>query len=399
MRPVHTFLMFAFLASVAGFPAEAADSPPAVQAFLANLERNTRIKPVYDELKDDGNGNITLTNLTLAKPASGDMPGVSVKLTDVTFSGITEEAPQLFQVGKAAFNNITLEVQGEGGFTATIPQLGAEGWYIRQLGDNPAAMDQLLATSTFARKITSGKVNIGAAGQALTIDGVESTWDGDPKTGAGTFNVKVSNIAIPEALMALMDQGGMLKQLGYTSLNLDVSTMSDMKVTDEKVSYGFEFGLSGRDIANVKLGASFSDIPLAAYTEILKANSEGKEPDFNALMPQLQEVIVNGASFRFEDASIVNKILPMAAAMNGMDEQTLRASIGPMVQLTLVQLQNEAFAKQAMEAVTSFFAAPKSLTIAAKPATPLKVSEVMTMDPNKPGEAITRFGIAVTAND
>jgi len=399
MRPVHTFFMFAFLASVAAFPAEAADAPPAVQAFLANLERNTTIKPVYDELKDDGNGNITLTNLTLAKPASGDVPGVSVKLTDVTFSGITEEAPQLFQVAKAAFNNITLEVQGEGGFTATIPQVGAEGWYIRQLGDNPAAVDELLATSTFARKISSGKVNVGTAGQAVTIDGVESTWDGDPRTGAGTFNVKVSNIAIPEALMALIDQGGMLKQLGYTSLNLDVTTMSDMKVADEKVSYGFAFGLSGKDIASIKLDGSFSDIPLAAYTEILKANSEGKEPDFNALMPQLQQVIVNGASFRFEDASIVNKILPMAAAINGMDENAFRASIGPMVQLTLVQFQNEAFAKQAMEAVTAFFAQPKSLTIAAKPVAPLKVSDFLAMDPNKPGEAVTRLGLGVTAND
>lgn len=399
MRPVHNFLMIAVLASTAVLPAEAADAPPAVQAFLANLERNTAVKPVYDELKDDGNGNITLTNLTLTRPAAGEVPGVTVKLAGVTFSGITEEAPQLFQVGKASFNNITLEVPGEGGFTATIPQVGAEGWYIRQLGDNPTAIDHLLATSSFARKITSGKVSFGAPGQAVTIDGVESTWNGDPKTGAGTFNVKVSNIAVPEALMALVDQGGMLKQLGYTSLNLDVVTMSDMKVADEKVSYGFELGLSGRSIANLRLAANFSDIPLATYAEILKANSEGKEPDFNALMPQLQQVIVNGASFRFEDASIVNKILPMAAAMNGMDESTFRASIGPMVQLTLVQLQNEAFTKQAMEAVTAFFAAPKSLTIAARPTAPLKVSDMMTMDPNKPGEAISRLGLAVTAND
>jgi len=399
MRPVHRFLALVVLTSAAALPVQAADAPPAVQAFFANLERNTTMKPSFDGLTDDGNGNVTITNLTLAKAAEGDVPGVSVKAASVTFSGITEEAPALYQVGKAAFNTITMEVTGEGGFTATIPQVGAEGWYIRQLGENPTPVDQLLATSSFARKISSGKVSIATAGQAVTIDGMESTWDGDPTTGAGTFNVKVSNIAIPEAMMALLDQGGMLRQLGYTSLSFDVSTMTDMKVANDKVSYGFELGFAGRDIASMRMGANFSDIPLAVYAELLKANSEGKEPDLTAMMPRLQDVLVNGASFRFEDASIVNKVLPMAAAMNGMDENTLRASIGPMVQLTLVQLQNEAFTKQAMEAVTAFFAAPKSLTIAAKPAAPLKVSELMAMDPNKPGEAITRMGIGVTAND
>ena len=56
-----------------------------------------------------------------------------------------------------------------------------------------------------------------------------------------------------------------------------------------------------------------------------------------------------------------------------MDEKTLVASISPMVQLTLIQLQNEAFTKQATEAVTAFLQQPKSFTITAKPATTLKV--------------------------
>ena len=58
----------------------------------------------------------------------------------------------------------------------------------------------------------------------------------------------------------------------------------------------------------------------------------------------------------------------MVAAMQGMDEATLVASVGPMVQMGLMQLQNEAFAQQAMAAVTSFLKDPKSLTITAKPA-------------------------------
>jgi hypothetical protein len=379
--------------------AQAADAPPAVQAFLSNLERQTSVKPAYEALTSDGSGNATITNLTLAGPASGGTPGLTLKVGEVSFSGITEESPSLYQVGKASFSNITMEAGGQGGFTASIPQAGAEGWFIRATGDNPTPVEQMFATSSFARKMSSGKISLTTAGQTISVDGAESSWNGDPATGAGTFNMKVSNIAISEGLMAMMDQGGMLKQLGYTSLNLDLSSMGDMKVAGDKVSYSFELGIAGRDIASMRLGATFGEIPLAVYAALLKAHTEGKEPDYNALMPQMQDILLNGATFRFEDASIVNKVMPMAAAMNGMDEKTFRASIGPMVQLTLVQFQNEAFAKQAMEAVTAFFAEPKSLTITASPATALKVSELSAMDPNKPGEAITRLGLQVRSND
>ena len=402
MKLVHTVFFAACLSLGTSLPAlaQTGDVPPGVQAFLANLERQMAIKPAYETLKDDGSGNVTISNLTLARPAQGEDPSFTMKVGQVALSGITDEGGNVYQIGKASFTGNTVDVTGKDfSFKLDAPDASAEGWLVRAAPPSSATPEDVLAQSSLARKMNVGKITVTAAGETLSVDGIESTWDGDAATGAGSFAMKISNIAIPATLMARMDEGGMLKQLGYTSLNLDVATMSDMKVADEKVRYGFELGLSGRDIANVKLGANFSDIPLAAYTEILKANSEGKEPDFNALMPQLQQVIVNGASFRFEDASIVNKILPMAAAMNGMDENTFRASIGPMVQLALVQLQNEAFTKQAMEAVTAFFAAPKSITIAAKPATPLKVSEFMAMDPNKPGEAITRMGIAVTAND
>jgi hypothetical protein len=401
MRSVHKFLAFALLSTVPVLPglAQAADVPPAVQAFLANLERHTAIKPAYDGLTADGSGNATITNLTLAQPASGNVPGFTLKMAEVSFTGITEKAASLYEVEKAGFSNISLEVSGQGGFTASIPAAGAEGWYIRALGENPTPVEQLLATSTFARKMSSGTISIASAGQNLSVEGVESSWNGDPTTGAGTFDMKVNNIAIPESALALIDQGGMLKQLGYTSLNLDFATRGDMKVANDKVSYGFDISINGRDIAKLSMGAAFGEIPLPVYAQLMKAHTEGKEPDYAALLPQMQQVLVNGASLRFEDQSLVNRLLPMAAAMNGMDEKTLKASIGPMVQLALVQFQNEAFTKQAMEAVNAFFADPKSITLTAKPATAPTVAELSAMDPNKPAEAINRLGITVTAND
>jgi len=400
MRTFHTLFALALITSTA-LPglAQAADAPPAVQAFLDNLERQMSGKQAYEGITTDGNGNATITNLTLAVPADGASPGLNLKVGEVTFSGISEQGQALYQVEKANFSNLSMEVSGADGFSISVPQSSAEGWYIRALGENPTPVDQLLATSSFARKISSGQINLNAGGQSIAVDGVQSTWDGDPNTGAGTFSINVNNIAIPEAALALMDQGGMLKQLGYTSLNLDFTTTGDMKLTGDKVSYRFDVGINGRDIAKLSLGAGFADIPLPVYAQLLSAHTEGKEPDYAALLPQMQQVLLNGASLRFEDQSLVNRLMPMAAAINGMDKNTLRASIGPMLQLALVQFQNEAFSQQAMAAVNAFFANPKSLTITAKPAASLSVAQLSAMDPNKPGEAITKLGLTVTAND
>ena len=402
MRPFHKIFTAAFLLSAAVLPdlARADEAPPAVKAFLANLERQTSVKPSYDALKADGGGNVTITNLTLSQPAAGESPAYSVKMAEVVFSGITEQGQSLYEVGKASFSNTTLEVIGKDfTFSAAIPQAAAEGWYIRALGANPTPVEELLATSSFARTMNSGKITLAAGGHTVSIDGVDTSWNGDPNTGAGTFNMKVSNIAIPEGAITPMDPAGMWKQLGYSGIGLDITSMADMKLTGERLGYTFNVGVTGRDIGSLSFGASLQDIPMDAYDALMKAQMEGKEPDYAALSPQLQNVVVNGATLRFEDASIVNKRLPLAAAAQGMDEKTLRASIPPMVQLTLVQFQNEAFTKQVVEAVTAFFNAPKSLTLAARPAGPLKISDLTTMDPNKPGEAISKLGLSVTAND
>ncbi|MFN4141300.1 hypothetical protein [Aestuariivirga sp.] len=402
MKLFHKMFMIAFLGSAAAaLPAGAwADEPPpAVRAFLDNIERQAA-KPGYDSLVVDGSGKVTITNLTLAQQGSGAEPGFTMKTARVEFSGIAEEAPSLYRVGRADFIDSSMTIGGAGmSFNLAMPQASAEDWYIRALGDAPTPQEELLASGTFARKMNSGRMTVTVAGQTLSIDGLDSSWAGDARTGSGLFTMKVNNIAIPEGVLAAVDQAGLLKQLGYSSLNLDLATEGDMKVEGEDLSYSFDLGLSARDMATVKLGGSASKVPLTVYSELMKAQKDGKEPDFTALMPQIQNITVNGASFRFEDGSIVKKALPLAAAMQGMDEKTLVASIPAGLQIMLMQLQNEAFAKQAVEAVTAFLNDPKSLTLKLSPASPVPVAEIMAMDPNKPGEAITRLGVSVTAND
>jgi hypothetical protein len=52
-----------------------------------------------------------------------------------------------------------------------------------------------------------------------------------------------------------------------------------------------------------------------------------------------------------------------------------------------------------VNAVNTFLKDPKSITLSLTPAAPIKVEQVMTLDPSNPGAAIDLFGASVTAND
>jgi hypothetical protein len=402
MSIIHTYVRIVCLPAALLLPglAWADEPPPAVQALLTNLERQMAAKPSYEALSVDDEGDVTITNLMLTLPPSGEDPGFTLKTAEITFSDITDRGPGVWEVGEASLSKATLDIDGgDIVMSASIPAASAEGWIIRELSASPSPQEKFIASGTFARKMTGGPVSISSNGQTVTIDSLESTWDGDPATGAGTFTSKISNVTIPESLLMLMGEGGMLRQLGYSSLNIDLASSGAVSVSGDKLGYDFDFTVAARDMGSLGISAAVADIPVDAYNALMQAEQDGDPADLDVYGPQFAGVVINGARLRFEDASILGKILPLLAAAQGMDEKTMVASIPPTLQLMLVQMQNEAFTAQVVDAVTRFLADPKSLTVSLKPPATLKVSDFMALQQSPPAEAINRLGLAVTAND
>jgi hypothetical protein len=402
MTPSRKYFAFLLMStSLVALPAQAQDVPPAAAAILKSWEQQTKIRPSYDSLDVDGSGNVTIVNLSSSMAAGGDNPGVKITIGEVALNDISDAGDGLYEIGNATFSNMKMEVAGPEGMTVTIdmPQGSAEGWYVKALGDNPTPADLMRSSMSAARKMSSGRMTANVMGQTITSDGYVSTWDGDPATGAGTFSTKIANVVIPEGAIAAMDPTGSLKQIGYTDLTFDMEAGGTVTIDGDNVAMDFSFAYVGKDMGAMKVSVAASDIPLAVYGELQKAQSTGKEPDFNALMPQLQNISLGHFTFRFEDASLTKRLLPMAAAMQGMDEAAMVASAGPMLQMMLMQLNNQAFSDQVVGAVNAFLKDPKSITIALKPAAPLKVQQLMTLNPADPGAAINMLGVSVTAND
>ena len=401
MTNSYRIIIAACLAGTAlTLPAFAEDVPPAAQAVLDMLERQSNAKPTYDSIETDSSGNVTISNVKISRAGSDGVPGMSTTIAELSLEEISDEGGGLYEIGSASFTGVKGEASGPGlALTFEMPEASLEDLYVKTLAADATPEEQFRASMNVARKMSADKMTLTAVGQTYTIDGYETTWDGDPQTGSGKFTMKVSNIAVPEGAIAMADHMGMLKQLGYGTLSFDLTGDGQMDYKDGNVAVDGNFGITGKDIGTLNFAVAAADFPVAVYAQIRDAQKSGQKPDMNAMLPQLQAVTFKSAAVRFEDSSLTKRLLPMLAKMQGMDEATLIASAGAMMQMGLMQLQNQAFSEQATAAVNGFLKDPKSITISVKPASPLKVQEMMTLNPAAPGEAITKLGVSVSAND
>ena len=383
-------------------PARAGDVPAAVNAIFKIWETQLKTKPTYEKLEDDGSGNITITNLAVNLAADGPQPGVKLTMGSLQLSGVAEESGGIIEIGSATFSDTKVEFNSPEGqtFSAEMPKGTAEGWYVAVVGDNPTPQQAFRAgMGSIAKKLSSNEIKITAMGQTITSAGYESTWDGDPVTGAGKFAMTLGDVVIPEALIATADTTGQLKQLGYGDLTITASGSGELTVGDGTFGMSGDVSYGVKDMGGVKMAFAASDVPTGTVVELQKAQKEGRAPDVNALMPQLMNASIGNLQLRFEDASITKKMLPIIAKMQGMDEAAMVANAGAMMQIGLMHLKNQAFTDQVLGAVNAFLADPKSFTVSVKPSAPVKVQQLMTLDPTNPGAAIDTLGVSVTSND
>ena len=397
-RSALALVLFTSLAGVA--PAWAAEEPPLVTAILKSWENQLKVKPTYTSLTTESDGSIVIDGLAATLPAPAE-PSAKMSFTvgKLKLSGIKDQGNGLFEVAGVEYTDTKIDMLStEAAFAITVPQSSAEYWYVKTLGDSPTPNDILRASMTIAKKMSSGPMTLTAAGQTFSADGYQMTWDGDPVTGAGKTDFKITNIAIPETAIAMLDPSGMLKQLGYSSLSFDVGGNGKIDIGSDKMGFDFDIFYAGKDMGALKIGAGAAEIPMALIAELQKLEGQA-QPDANKFMPLVQGIQVSRVSVRFEDQSITKKVLPMLAAMQGMDEATMVANAGAMLQLGLAELKNPAFTQKAVEAVNAYLKDPRSITILAKPAQPVSVMQLMALDPANPGAAIDQLGVSISAND
>jgi hypothetical protein len=118
-----------------------------------------------------------------------------------------------------------------------------------------------------------------------------------------------------------------------------------------------------------------------------------------AMLGLMQQLTINSASIRFDDASITKKALDYAGSQQGVTGDQLAQSLKGLVPMMMAQLNMPELQNQVAAAVTTYLDRPKSLTISAVPEKPVPVPMIIGAAMGAPNTIPSVLGVKVTAND
>jgi hypothetical protein len=358
-------------------------------------------------------------NFALRQPPEAFAPLANASLTD------TEISPELmtafrtryladllgaYGVGKLAFNEVTFTASGIDelslkrfllseasserigeialeGFLGAVPGQGGIAFQRFAVGDIvPPPTDQLLAAidqsgrgmdvdfSALAPKIGFLEAD-GFNFQALDFPGAtlaklridSSDYVGQVPTKS---SVRIEGLDIPVAQVLPPRASGIIASLGYERLDADLAFDLAWNEADES------FKLDDFDLDIEDFGKTTADILLSGVTrEMLEA------ADPATLLAGLK---FDGASLTFEDKSLVDRSLSMRADLLKVPVDRLKQQLAGALPLMLAFVGNPEAVKQIVPVLQTFIKTPGTLTVEAKPAAPVALSEIESAVKTRP---------------
>ncbi len=252
----------------------------------------------------------------------------------------------------------------------------------------------------------------------LSIGGLQSKTEFDEGTKELSSSGSIDDLFIDvKSFPVEGEQAAQLKpffDLGYENINMDMAV---------EVSWNVETGdlaLPMMRYAADNVGAMDLTLKVNGYTtEVARkiqtiATKISEAPDENVKQALLLQLLAEAASLTVEeltytlnDQSITRRVMEMQAAKSGQEPKDLIAAMPFMAGAVLSQLQVPEFAASASAAISTFMSSAMSdkasITLAAKPESPVSVAEIMGMAAGvqagnvAPAEIIEKFNVTVSA--
>ncbi|WP_378952768.1 hypothetical protein [Mesorhizobium sp. ANAO-SY3R2] len=168
-------------------------------------------------------------------------------------------------------------------------------------------------------------------------------------------------------------------------------TQYDVTV-DNAGTFGMTFDLGGYTLEFIK---SMQELQksMAAQPEGADSSTQGL-----AMLGLLQQLTFNGASVRFDDDSITNKVLDYLGKQQGVTGKDVANQAKAIVPLMMMELNNPELTQQVMAALSAFLDNPKSIEISAEPGSPVPFALLAASGMAGPKDLPKTLGLTITAN-
>ncbi|GGB43277.1 hypothetical protein GCM10011316_14090 [Roseibium aquae] len=228
-------------------------------------------------------------------------------------------------------------------------------------------------------------------GNTVAIDKIAATideMDGDLMT-AGSF--AVDGLTIDTAALSDTDAAE-LKKLGYDSITLDVSGQGRWDPDSAQADLQ-SWRISGAEVGTLELSFSLGGITRELIDQLDAAQDNPEEA-----MALMQGITVNAINIDLQNDSLVDRVLEQHAQEAGMDRATFVSQMTAALPMMLGMLQNPGFQDEVATALTAFMTDPKSLSLAAAPANPVPMAQIMGTVMMAPQALPQMLGVSINAN-
>ncbi|MBE1203473.1 hypothetical protein [Aminobacter carboxidus] len=384
----------------------------ALTTFLFSLPLNAALAQDATAVAERLKSVLAGQNLTLAwTSVTGDaseavLEGTSIQMAGegkpfsigkLTLSGITEEnrgfkietittepyslneGPTKVEVSPLTLGNVTLPASDSTDLLASFLMYETANLdnVSVKIGDK-----QAFQMTNFAAEVTPP-----ADGNAMEFTG-----------SAEKFTADLTLVEDPQSKAAI-------EALGYQNISGDFQMEGTWQPTDGRMA------LSSYDVTVDNAGTLGMTFDLGGYTvEFLKsvqelqkkmaAQPEGTDNSAQglAMLGLMQQLTFNGATVRFDDDSVTNKVLEYLGKQQNMTAKDIANQAKAIVPFLMMELNNPELATQVTAAVTAYLDAPKSIEIAAKPASPVPFALLAASGMSNPKDLPKTLGLTVTAN-
>ncbi|MCC2111541.1 MAG: hypothetical protein KDJ16_05865 [Hyphomicrobiales bacterium] len=208
--------------------------------------------------------------------------------------------------------------------------------------------------------------------------------DGKPNR----VKVKINGIAVPTEIIDEEPERAMIEAMGYTTLNLSID--GEFHYSGEGVGEGVidRFVLTLADGAELSIAGSVGGIPRTAL--------ENPEASAELLM---QTATLNRVSISIANDSLVDRVIEQQAKAAGMGVDDFKTQMKALVPAMLAALEAPEFQAEASAAISAFLDDPKNLTVAAVPAAPVLIAQIIGIGMQAPGQIPAMLGVTVSANE
>jgi hypothetical protein len=318
-------------------------------------------------------GNVTLEGVT---EANG---GYTVETVSTTQFSKTEDGITL-DISPLILHNVSLAAEG-----ATDPFAGLMMYNSAEIANVSVKVGDKTA---FTLDNFSAEITPPADGKAMEFSG-----------GAEKFAGDLSLIQDPQS-KAVIDA------LGYQNITGSMEIEGSWQPTDGKMefsqyditvdnagTFGMTFDIGGYTMEFVK---SLQDMQKKMAEQPADAD---KSAQGLAMLGLMQQLTFNGASIRFDDDSLTNKVLDYVGKQQGMSGKDIANQAKAIVPSGMAQLNNPELTAQVTAAVGKFLDDPQSIEVSAEPASPVPFALIMAGAMSNPLDLPKTLGVSVTANE